>query len=427
MKLLRAAVCCLLVSLSVSMRISAEQADVQAASGTALTFSEQSEGSYRYEFDDGAGFESNVRLDEQSAMLAVLEFDSGLSWTAEADGQKFIYSSGQILDTPGNYVFFIRNQAREARFSFSVGSFTQQEQLENLLSSGDETPDFTAGFLKSADLAENAPPEIGWDQQNKRYSYRFPNGVAFYATVPNGAITTQAFRIFFPEEISANLLFNGSGTAYQSGDELSTPGVYCFQILVLPRLTGEQYQIDTYSCNYFVYVAGAQERGLRIVNPPESFTLAKASLNGNELKPDGNGTVVLRRDGRYQFEFAGPQGVAGYRTELLLDTTPPLLSFTNDAGSGFASGTACYEKQDESDHISIQRNGSPYPERGLLGDNGFYTLTVTDSAGNSRQYTVRVDHVSARRVDVPILILAVLALAAFGGYLLYVRRHARVI
>ncbi len=427
MKLLRAAVCCLLISLSVSARISAEQADVQAASSTALTFSEQSEGSYRYEFDDGAGFESNVRLDEQNVMFAILEFDSGLSWTAEADGQKFIYSNGQILDTPGTYVFFIRNQAQEARFSFSVGSFTQQEQLENLLSSGDEAPDFTMDFLKSADLAENVPPEIGWDQQNKRYSYRFPNGVAFYATVPNGAVTAQAFRMFFPEEISANLLFNGSGIAYQSGDELSTPGVYCFRILVLPRLTGEQYQIDTYSCNYFVYIAGKLERGLRIVSPPESFTLAKASLNGSELKPDGNGAVVLHRDGHYQLEFAGPQGVAGYRTEFLLDTTPPLLSFTNDAGSGFSNGAACYEKRDESDHVSVQRNGSPYPERGLLGDNGFYTLTVSDTAGNSRQYTVRVEHVSAHKVDVPILILAVLALAAFGGYLLYVRRHARVI
>ena len=112
---------------------------------------------------------------------------------------------------------------------------------------------------------------------------------------------------------------------------------------------------------------------------------------------------------------------------LTRDTTAPALWFSEDISGGRAEDYLDFTPSDPDCQIDILWNGQQAEAYGSrLAMDGRYVITVTDQAGNSREY----DFTLRRGFSIwsgYMIIIPVLLAAAAGGTILYWRRHMRVL
>ena len=407
----------LLLLLMMPLGVSAEEAetgeDVLRYMGLVDEF-------HRYEFSDGRGFYTTLKNGETDALVAAFSFDEGISRAFTREGEAYLYEEGGVIQEAGLYqvVIFHSGLMESALFTFSVSTAAE---------SGAELPDL-AGMLQELFAGKqeaNVPLTGGYDPEMQRYTYAFPDGAAFSATIPNGAIGSRA-ALYFTAGITVECWYEGEKTAYESGSVCTRPGAYHF--VLYHRGRGEDGGETAYTAAYYALLLDGPSNAVDVVNAPADFCILSVMREGEAVQPENAHTLRLRQDGAYFITFVSdffPQQY--YNVRLERDTRAPLLYFTEGALSGALDQPVAYSPSEPDCFLEVTMNYDPYPVTGWLADNGSYQLRIRDTAGNVRSYYITVDVPVAVGMGTVAWILTGAVLAAVILWMLHLRRKSRTI
>lgn len=375
-----------------------------------LIYSVTGDGYHRYEFPDGVGFMATSPRGEQNAAFMGFSFDEGVNYAFFRAGAAYPAEGTQVfIAEAGSYVLKAEHDGLTTEFTFSVSSLELGELGE---------ADFDlADWFGSA--AVNATPQTGFLPSEGLFSFTLPSGVSFQSSVPNGALASDGFYLRFPAETSAILAYtSGSGQkssrVYESEQTLTEAGIYTFTIVQTANYYGDLEDSTTYYASFCARIPEAALNAYDVIIPPQDFTLMYLEADGVEIPVAGyEHGYPLTRDGVYFAEFTADFSRSlRFGTYFVRDTTSPLILFSANGLSGFSDIPVLYEPSEAGAVVSVRHNGLAAEPGGRLDKNGSYTLTVTDPAGNTRTYSLKITLKAWGWLDIILLVLTVCAAAA---------------
>ncbi|MEG1687047.1 MAG: hypothetical protein RR276_04100, partial [Angelakisella sp.] len=235
--------------------------------------------------------------------------------------------------------------------------------------------------------------------------------------------------LVFPEGMKATLFYNDAVLPYQSGEALTQEGVYRVQLIQSPRFSTNAEDNNTYVATYYARILKGSSNHLELLYPPVGFVWGKVSCGEEPVAiPNPGGALHLTKDGQYQITwnstFAQP---LQYHLTLSKDTQPPLIVFSEGGLAGYSDVPVCFAPYEETITVTVVKNGIPQEGINVLGEDGTYWLTATDSAGNTRVYTVQIKLRDRLIITPKFLIFLVLLLAVAAIVMLRARKQTQVI
>jgi hypothetical protein len=350
-----------------------------------FTYRGESEGFYRYDFPDGTGFVTTIAEGETVVPLAAFRFDEGVEWSLLLEGRLITYVSETVLDEPGEYtmIIYTTDGLHSGVMSFRIG------EAETLAPSFSDDGGIS---LTLGEVVENAEMIPGYNAETGRLTYTMPSGFTFSATIPHGAITVGGFAVFLPEGMTATLYRDDILVPdFAPGEMIMETGAYRLLIQQPPRFSplGDP---NVYMIDYRVRVINSASAALDVVTPPLGFTLSGVLLDG-KLLPFGTGarrSFPLSVDGEYEFMFNANFAGLTYRLSVERDTEPPLLFFSAQGLTGLSDEPLLFAPAEEDSIVQVLRNGQPVEAVDVITQDGNYTFLATDTAGNTRTYTIQV-------------------------------------
>lgn len=366
---------------------------------------------YRYEAPGIGGFSINGQNGE-TLSAAVISLDPGLEVQILRDGYEASFSDGVILDN-GSYEMRIFREGEEE--VYGVFHFAVQNSYGEMLGGED----------RELVQISNPKMELDYDSQEGMFTYTLPDGETISSRVPFGGWSESRNDIELSDQLNVyRVLRDGQPQDFSEGLSFRLPGSYRVTIWDNELgLSGDtSYRID-----YCFVLSSRGPRNISHISAPMGFQTESLLWNGIPLPIDSKDFVHLELDGSYEIAFESEDGSLTWQTSILRDTTAPTVTFTPDISSGQASEYVEFSRSEPDAALEIRWNGQQveaYTPR--LAMDGRYQITITDTAGNSRQYEFTL----RKGYDIRggfLIVLPVLLLAAAGGIVFYWRRNMRVL
>ena len=282
-------------------------------------------------------------------------------------------------------------------------------------------------FAKESEVLENAPWTMTWQEDDGLFKYAFDEETFFLSNVPQGMVCTGPVSITFPE--------NGAVLAYKDGEPaddmgkktFTEPGSYLLAVMAysVPDTLGEGMVF--YKKNFNFRIVDEKTRFPAVLMAPEGFRLRSAALNGRRLDDVHSRGFFLDRDGTYSVTWEEPGTGVQAETEITLDTSAPFLIFSQDVTGGNATIPLEFKPSEDDARVFIQYNGFEGVYTGdTLRTEGYCRLMVEDLAGNRRSYSLHLEP-EPEKVPVQWIVMSLLLLAGGVVWLLYLRRHMKII
>lgn len=366
---------------------------------------------YRYEAPGIGGFTINGREGE-TLSVGVISLDEGCVAELLKDGYEADFNDGVILEN-GSYELRIYREGAED--VCGVFRFTVENSYGDML-------DYS---IENLTQVNNPDMEMTYDPQTGRFTYTLPDGEYICAEVPFGGWSGHQTQVEVSENMNVyRVLKDGEPQDFSGGLVFSLPGSYRITLWDNELgLNGDtSYRVDF--C--FVLYAPAP-KNITHINAPMGFQVRSLLWEGNSVEVKDRSYAQLERDGTYEILFENPEGTVRWQMELERDTTAPALYFSQDVEKGQTSEYVSFTPSEGNADIEILWNGQQveaYSPR--LAMDGRYQLTITDQAGNSRQYEFTLRKGFEIRSGY-LIVIPVLLLAAAGGTIFYWRRNMRVL
>ncbi|MBO5199417.1 MAG: hypothetical protein J6B85_13035 [Lachnospiraceae bacterium] len=409
MRRILVAVCALLIGMIVAGNpVSAEQTEIS------LICEETEEGMNRYENAQGVGFETNISDGDTDAYMVIFSFDEGVIWKLVKDGEVIPYENEEFLMDAGSYslmVTFSNITDVYATFNFRITEETDSE----------------FGIFQFGEVIEDPDMSVSFDESRQMFHYRLPNGSGFYASVPQGGIAAMKATFEFSQEYSLTVKKDGASVQYDMSKGFTEAGVYTIRIVRTSGYDSSESDNNTYIVNFTFRVITGNVSSLNVVNAPEGFLLREIWLDGELQERKSDTWHWLAADGIYECIFTGKNDSSlFYSITFKKDTVAPFLKFSEGAFEKNAERIQYYPCE-EGCTIVVTRDGEYYtPAANTLAAGGKYRISVSDSAGNVRIYSVQIQQ-SIQLFDYRMVILFACVVLVFGGYLVYIRTHMRIL
>ena len=263
---------------------------------------------------------------------------------------------------------------------------------------------------------EPEPPEYPFDIEIYPFIYELDGLDSLLASsVPFGLITDGAVRL---DALNADIRLtrDDEDFAYSLGDQIIVDGnylvfleggdaVFSFRIITVPVNDFTEYTAP----------AGHLIQSVRLDGAPE------IALNAERY--------AIGQDGTYLFSIADSETEETFSTvSITVDTTPPALTFSGwEIGEPRTRGPVQYYTDEDDIRINVEIDGRPYYAEQLntLTEDGSYTITATDAAGNVVVYTFRLAS-GMNASAIWVIILVIVLLGALAVFLVRNRNKARV-
>lgn len=245
----------------------------------------------------------------------------------------------------------------------------------------------------------------GLDMVRSNYPPDIPlsNGTELYIAIPTG--------------VTAQLYLNGEMLDEQQVYNIANPGRY---VLNLTNINGKTESFD-------YTILGDNVNYLREFRMPEGFTINYVEHEGKRLTLQYNNYCQLLLDGSYKVGWICNATNTYYHTDFVLDTQPPVLALPQ-VTDGEAREAVTLADLEEGAVVKYKIDGTEYTTddtQETFEEPGLYQLTVTDAAGNSTEYSFRVNIY----LDVYGYVAAIMIIALIAGLVFYskwLRKHMRV-
>ena len=311
-----------------------------------------------------------------------------------------------------------------------TANLTEEElqELEELLS-GDPGTEADAGSEYAEDFYETVHesfdslpvtylPETG-------YRYRFPDGNSVILSVPDGARTKDPVEVRkLSDFILINVYMNGKEIFHDGSEAFTEPGEYR---LVLESVSADETKnvFTDYETELSFTIGTGYLTGEGGITAPEGMVVKSLRKDSFPVAIGKNlRTVPLMEDGQYTVEYEGEEDPSlTYREELIRDTVPPVLTFSEDISSGTLRAPVYISRTEEGVTVTVIKEGVELPltEQGITSG-GFYIVLAEDPAGNITEYELPVR--SAKKISgtlwiftaVVIILVAVLQMIKIRKY-----------
>lgn len=303
---------------------------------------------------------------------------------------------------------------------------------------------------------DNAKLTPHYDDELHMYVYSMPNGALIYTSIPNFGMTEYGVQLFYRDDATAEIcnLETNEIVAYKSGEIVSKEGNYKIIVTQSSIIDGSILDVafdetinsedyvekvtqsgmsdpNTYVAYYYFSIRRTATSKLESINAPEGFVISNITLDGETQQKQSNYSYMMLKDGKYEFTFSSKFiNKLTYNFSIERDTRKPKLNISKDALSGKAFGKVEWSLQDESDLVTVEFNSTTTLDATKLNnevsDLGDYTVTVTDTAGNSQVYHFSIQLKYNSNAFIVVILLLALVLAVVG-YLAYSKRSVNVL
>ena len=279
--------------------------------------------------------------------------------------------------------------------------------------------------LKNAKTIENPRLERTYQEGDRRFTYTLPNQMNFRASVPDGAMTDGPVTFLPMKSAYVTVTRNGMMEKVSEDGVYTSPGNYVFSMMVFP----EEYQgtdMNSYRVPFEFQILPDVVSSLTLYVPPEGFYITGITFDGEDRAPENPEWEFIHRDGSYTVRMLDQEtGTIPCEASFTRDTTAPFLFITPEQETDVVKEPIMISVSEPGASIQAFYNGS----EGVLVSNvisteGRYEFYVSDAAGNSRYYILRMKG----RVKGPerkTIILTIIGVAGVLGFLIYQRRHMR--
>lgn len=302
------------------------------------------------------------------------------------------------------------------------------EEIEKILEEFLHTDPEAYGMeMEESEVIEDAPWTMTWLEEEEQFQYSFDGDTAFFSSVPQGMVCSGPVSVVCPENGSLFIIKDGSAIQDLGKRVFTEPGRYCLMLTAFAAPETAENRMTFYKKNFYFQITDPVSSYPGVITAPEGFRLKEAALDGvlqTDISPEG---IFLERDGAYRLIWEEPVSGKELETELTLDTSAPFLNFSQDITGGTAEIPLKFYPSEEDTKVIMEYNG--FQER-FTGDTlrtaGNYRLTVMDSVGNQRTYSVRLEP-EKKGIPVYFIAMSFIVLAGAAGWLYYVHGHMRII
>ena len=309
-----------------------------------------------------------------------------------------------------------------------IGEEFSDEEIEKILEEFLHTDPESYGMeLEDSRVIEDAPWTMTWLESEGMFRYSFDGSSSFFSSVPQGMVCSGPVSVVCPENGSLFIFRDGSADQDLGKRVFTEPGRYCLVLTAFSVPETAANRMVFYKKNFCFQIIDPVSSYPGVISAPEGFRLKEATLNGVSRDDISPGGIFLDQDGSYRLTWEEPVSGKELETVMTLDTSAPFLNFSQDITGGTAEIPLKFYSSEEDTKVIMEYNG--FQER-FLGDTlrtaGDYKLTVMDSVGNQRTYTVRLE---PEEKGIPAYLIAVsfIALAGAAVWLYYLHGHMRII
>lgn len=259
------------------------------------------------------------------------------------------------------------------------GSLSREEakQLQDLIAKGGSG----LTFEEAKDV------QLTFDTAANRYQYTLPNKYQMQVSVPNGAVTSGPV-ILQAEKETTDITIKKDNETYDPGDSyyFSQPGNYELEMLCSPGdYSGDDLVIYQYHFSFQILKDGCTRQNFLVA--PDGYQIGHITREGQPVTVTNPICMNLSEDGNYQIRFSA-EGLPDYRLSFKKDTLAPTLTFSKSVVSTKALKLpVSFEKAREDSQVRVYRDGNEVQlSEQTLQQGGWYLISVSDKAGNSRSY-----------------------------------------
>lgn len=385
--------------------------EAYAATEFKLVESEDAEWTVRYDLPGVGGFGTNL-YEGTEGDYCILAFDSNVVYKLFLNDVEIKYNSNDVIMDAGDYTVYIADEKEDM---FGYMHFTVVNSF------GDYLED-----LQFASLIKDPEMKINYDSDSGMLAYAFPNGEQYLVSVPSGALSKDNVKIELSSNMTATVSFND--TILTGIDEyvFSEVGTYAVNI-VCYSADFNSADVNTYSGTYYFTIIGSTISNINILNAPVGYQIANLSCDGNELQSKSEKAYALRKDGIYECTFASIEDESiQYQITFVRDTTAPFLTFAKELEDTVEVPLTFYRSEPNA-KVVIRTDGiDTIAVTDTIKTSGYYNITVSDEAGNSRMYHVQLER-TYKLVNIKTIVLFVVLLAGLGLYLIKTRKNMQIL
>lgn len=279
----------------------------------------------------------------------------------------------------------------------------------------DSEPETTA---ETADTAEVTIPDNGNSNglsaqvRDDKVLLTTENGTQFYCSVPPGTLSAGSVELMFLDNVDYEVV-NNDGASLGQLTTIGDCGKYTVRIF--DGDTPAEFRFD---------VIGGAVRGLTEYAVSEGCEITSATLDGSLIRSETR-RAALGKDGTYKFEIT--YGSYSFTEEFVLDNEAPEFAVEGINEDKKSDGGAVYIRMISEDiaDYSVVRNGEPVEKKRLeLTEQGYYTVTVYDAAGNFTSQSFQIVY----RMDAMAVITIILGAAiVIAGIVFFIRTRKKFI
>lgn len=276
--------------------------------------------------------------------------------------------------------------------------------------------------------AELVQPSLEMSVRGQGLEYRLPDGSVFFSSVPNGMITGEPVEFRPPDNALSLIQVDDELAAMQSRERFTEPGSYRIRMLCYSPLKGREINYTVYEVLFYFTILEPVTRQVGVVQAPEGFVITGVRKDGSRQEPDSGWCVFLQEDGVYEIDYEKEEGQPlKLKTRLARDTTAPFLNFSQEVGRDAVPSPLSFQPSEPDCTIRMLYNGSSgYAVSNTLTTAGIYELRVSDRAGNSRSYQVRIRQ-TYELMDYRLMLMGVVLFGGIVLWMFFLRRHMRVL
>lgn len=336
---------------------------------------------YRYEMGGFGGFSSSIRNGETGS-VNIMEFDDSLQWSVFLDGDPYYYDNDDVFIKNGTYEVII-TPVEDLKESYeSVFLFTIENEYE----------EFADMFHSDIGIYDVKEAEIHYISDKELYEYTLSNGFSMTMSTPNGGLSSEPVEIIF-SRVQGNAVVYKNGEEYELVKEASNrlyftePGLYEIHMKCFPDdYSNKDINIYNYVVSFQILKNGSTS--MRVLNSPMGYEIAFLKHENTPVELSSKTTAFLLEDGEYYVRFQSVDGtIPNYSFNFVKDSKRPKLNFFDHNINVRLEPPVSFEPMEENCTIELYYEGKPVNEYELpLAQGGFYTVKVTDQAGNFREY-----------------------------------------
>ncbi len=288
-------------------------------------------------------------------------------------------------------------------------------------------------------------PVLSMRYEDGMFRYTMPNGCFFLMSCPLGGTTDEPVEVVTGEDTWIISFFEDGEscmpkTDFQSVSEalasmpdnviksmdLRNTGSYLFHIRSSVTKKSGRQTYDVYG-GFRIAVTDIPV-GSAYIEAPYGYEIKEIFLEGRGVKPDGKERSELVGDGSYEVRFSPlKRGFPEWTSRFTKDTTAPALVFTPKITGDPEEGPVSFVPTDSNAAIQILLNNKEVTLHNMTAAaDGKYQITVTDTAGNSNEYSFNLE-MKEKTSALPYLIIVLVIIILSLLVVLFEHRRMRII